>query len=59
MWYILLDDITMKKSKYKPDESRLYLNGQETFQTFNSKSLVYFLSYYEGNNFRTIIMLSH
>ena len=32
-WYILLDDITMKKSKFSPDESRLFINGQENFQT--------------------------
>jgi len=30
-WYILLDDILMKKSKYAPDETRLYINGQENF----------------------------
>ena len=35
-WYILLDDITMKKSKFSPDETRLFLNGQENFQTQNN-----------------------
>ena len=39
-WYILLDDITMKKSKFSPDESRLFINGQEIFQTKNEHPIV-------------------
>ena len=39
-WYILLDDITMKKSKFSPDETRLFINGQENFQTKNEHPIV-------------------
>ena len=39
-WYILLDDITMKKSKFSPDETRLFINGQENFQTQNEQPIV-------------------